>query len=62
MCVHTHMYTCLYLRCHVVRGATEGVSCLVQVDLELAHAKVGDANVAVKVEQQVVQLEVSASV
>ena len=49
-----------HLRGHVVRCATEGVGRLVEVDLQLAHAKVHDAYVALVVQQEVVQLEVPA--
>ena len=49
-----------HLRGHVVWCATEGVGRLVEVDLQLAHAKVHDAYVALVVQQEVVQLEVPA--
>ena len=48
-----------YLRGHVVWGAAEGVGCLLQVDLQLAHPEVDDPDVSLVVQQQVVQLEVS---
>ena len=47
-----------HLRGHVVWCATEGVGRLVEVDLQLAHAKVHDAYVALVVQQEVVQLQV----
>ena len=47
-----------HLRGHVVWRATEGVGRLVEVDLQLAHAKVHDAYVALVVQQEVVQLQV----
>ena len=49
-----------HLRGHVVWCATEGVGGLVKVDLQLAHAKVHDAYVALVVQQEVVQLQVPA--
>ena len=55
------MWICLtttHLRGHVVWSATEGVRRLVEVDLQLAHAKVHDAYVALVVQQEVVQLQV----
>ncbi len=47
-----------HLRRHVVRGAAEGVRRLVQVDLQLAHTEVSDPDVALVVQQQVVQLQI----
>ena len=49
-----------HLRGHVVWCATEGVGRLVEVDLQLAHAKVYDAYVTLVVQQEVVQLQVPA--
>lgn len=46
---------------HVVGRAAETVRRPVQIDLQLAHAKVGDANVAIEVEQNVVQLEITGA-
>ena len=48
------------LRRHVIRRSAEGVRRLVEVDLEFAHAEVRDSDVALVIEQEVVQLEVSA--
>ena len=48
------------LRRHVVGRSAEGVRRLVEVDLEFAHAEVRDSDVALVIEQEVVQLEVSA--
>lgn len=50
-----------YLRCHVVWRAAERVGRSVQEDLELAHAKVRDSYMAVKVEQHVVQFEIAVN-
>ena len=47
-----------HLRRHVVYRAAEGVGRSVQEDLHLAHAEVGNAHVALVVQQNVVQLEV----
>ena len=52
----------LYLRGHIVRGAAEGVWGLVQIYLQLAHPEVHQADVALVVQKQIVQLQVSASV
>ncbi len=49
-----------YFGRHVVGGAAEGVGRPVQVDLQLAHAKVGDADVTFVVEEDVVQFQVPA--
>jgi hypothetical protein len=49
----------VYLWGHVVRRPAESVSRLVEVNLELAHPKVGDSYVAFKVQQEVVEFEVS---
>jgi len=49
-----------YFRCHVIRCAAEGVGRPVQVNLQLAHAEIGDANVAFVIQQNVVQFQVSA--
>ena len=54
-----YIFSISYLWCHVVRGAAEGVGCLLQVDLQLAHPEVDDPDVPLVVQQQVVQLEVS---
>ena len=47
------------LRRHVIRRSAEGVRRLVEVDLEFAHAEVSDSDVALVIEQEIVQLEVS---
>ena len=46
------------LRGHVVRSPTESVRGLVEIDLELAHPKVHQPDVALVVQQEVVQLQV----
>lgn len=54
------MATIIYFRSHVIRCAAEGVGRPVEIDLQLAHAEIGDADVAFVVEQNVVQLQISA--
>ena len=56
------MATTIYFWRHVIRCAAEGVGRPVEIDLQFAHAKVGNANVAFVVEQNVVQLQISALV
>ena len=58
-------YSCLLshasnLRRHVIRRSAEGIRRLVEVDLEFAHAEVRNSDVTLVIEQEVVQLEVSA--
>lgn len=45
-----------HLRRHVVGGAAEGVGHPVQVDLQLAHPEVGEPDVTLVIEENVVQL------
>ena len=47
-----------YLWCHVVWCPTESVSCFVQVDLELAHSKIGYPDVTLEVQEQIVQFQI----
>lgn len=47
-----------HLRCHVVWRAAERVGRPVQEDLQLAHSKVRDSDVTLKVQQHIVQLEI----
>ena len=49
-----------YFRCHVIRCAAERVGRPVQVNLQFAHAEIGDADVAFVIQQNVVQFQVSA--
>ena len=57
---HVHVSQASNLRRHVIRRSAEGVRRLVEVDLEFAHAEVRNSDVTLVIEQEVVQLEVSA--
>ena len=50
------MLISFHLRRHVVGGAAEGVGHPVQVDLQLAHPEVGEPDVTLVIEENVVQL------
>ena len=50
-----------YLWRHVIGRSAEGVGRFVEVDLKFAHAKVRNSDVALIIEQEIVQLEVSVS-
>ena len=44
---------------HVIGCAAEGVGGSVEIDLQFAHAEIGDANVPFVVQKNVVQLQIS---
>ena len=46
---------------HVIRRSAEGVCRLVKVDLKFTHAKVRYSDVALIIEQEIVQLQVSVA-
>ena len=50
-----------YLWRHVIGRSAEGVCRFVEVDLKFAHAKVRNSDVALIIEQEIVQLEVSVA-
>jgi len=55
----TRYFVKIYLRCDVVRRSAEGGCGDGALDAFLAHAEVGDLAVPVRVQQDVVQLQVS---
>lgn len=58
----THFRNCnitAYFGSHVVGSAAKRVCRPIQVDLQLAHAEIGDADVTLVVQQDVVQFQVS---
>lgn len=48
-----------YLGSDIIRRATKRVRCLVEINLQFTHAEIGDTNVTVTIEQDVIQFQVS---
>lgn len=53
------MYIFLYFGSHVVGRAAKSVCRPIQVDLQFTHAEIGDADVTLVVQKDVVQFQVS---
>lgn len=47
---------CIYFWSHVVWSATERICSTIEIDLQFAHAEIGNAHVAFVIQQDIVQL------